>query len=131
MTEVQIQSILDKQGDPDTGFDPDMMVKDGETISRFDLKACMIGGDVSEAFRELFFRFSQDCVGDDSVFPTKSAAPRILTAFKDNPFHFELRDEYTTGKKPKSLPTVKGTYYHGKPATRKILEHFVRTTPVV
>ena len=48
----------------------------------------------------------------------------MLTAFKDNPFKFQLRDEYETGTRPRPIPTVKPTYYHGKPATRRILEHF-------
>jgi hypothetical protein len=32
---------------------------------------------------------------------------------------------------PKKLPTIGAAYYHGKPATRKVLEHFVRNTPVI
>ena len=54
-----------------------------------------------------------------------------LEQFKDKPYTLELRDEFTTGTKPKSLPTIRAMHYHGKPATRKVLEHFVRTTPVV
>ena len=132
MTEIQLQAILDKQGDPDSGFDPDMMeLPDGRKISRYDLEACTLGESVNAHFRNLFFRFSRQFVGNDSVFPTKSGAPRILTTFRDNPYHFELRDSFTKGKKPLPIPSVKATYYHGKPATRKILEHFVRTTPVV
>ena len=132
MTEVQLQSLLEKQGDPDTGFNPDIMTTpNGEKISKFDLRACTIGKDVSEDIRHLFFIFSRRYVGNDSVFPTESGAPRVLTAFKNRPYRFELRDEYVKGPKPKPLPTVRATYNHGKPATRKILEHFVRTTPVV
>ncbi len=66
-----------------------------------------------------------------SQFPVKNGAPRILEQFRDNPYTLELLDQYTTGNKPKKLPTVGATYYQGKPATRKVLEHFVRTTPVV
>ena len=132
MTEVQLQAILDHQGDPDKGFDPDMMsTADGRTISRYSLEAVTLGEDVNEQFRKAFMSFSKQFVGDDRVYPTKSGAPKVLTAFKGNPFRFELRDEYKQGTKPKPLPSVKATYYHGKPATRKILEHFVRTTPVV
>ncbi len=29
------------------------------------------------------------------------------------------------------LRTIKASYYHGKPATQKVLEHFCRSTPVV
>ncbi len=65
------------------------------------------------------------------MFPVKNGAPRILEQFRENPYTLELLDQYTTGNKPKRLPTVGATYYEGKPATRKVLEHFVRTTPVV
>ena len=57
--------------------------------------------------------------------------PQILTPFKDRPYKFVLRDEYVKGNNPKKIPSIRGTYYHGKPATRRVLEHFVRTTPVV
>ena len=43
----------------------------------------------------------------------------------------QLRDEFTTGNKPKSLPTIKAMHHHGKLANCKVLEHFVSTTPVV
>ena len=43
----------------------------------------------------------------------------------------QLRDEFTTGNKPKSLPTIKAMHHHGKLANCKVLENFVSTTPVV
>ena len=132
MTEIQLQAILDAQGDPDAEINLDMMTtSDGREISKFSLEAMTVGTDVSNKLNELFYQFNLQYVGNDSVFPTESTAPKVLTAFKNNPFHFELRDEYTKGPNPKKLPSVRGTYYHGKPATRKIIEHFVRTTPVV
>ena len=132
MTEVQIQAILDEQGAPDASVNLDMMTtKDGRKISKFSLEAMTLGNDVSKALRALFYEFNKKYVGNDSVFPTETCAPKVLTAFKDNPFKFQLRDEYETGTRPRPLPTVKPTYFHGKPATRRILEHFVRTTPVV
>ncbi len=82
--------------------------------------------------RAEFEKFNAEHVGEDSVFPTKNGAPNTLEQFKDKPYTRELRgDEFTTGNKPKSLPTFKAMQYHGKPATCKVLEHFVRTTPVV
>jgi hypothetical protein len=49
-----------------------------------------------------------------------------MTEFLNKPYRFELRDEYTKG------PNIqKASYYHGKPATQKVLEHFCRSTPVV
>ena len=132
MTEIQLQAILDSQGDPSQDINLDMMTtRDGRRISKFSLEAMTIGEEVDEALTRLFHNFNQDYVGNDSVFPLESGAPKVLTAFRERPFHFELRDEYSKGPRPKALPSVRGTYYHGKPATRKILEHFVRTTPVV
>jgi hypothetical protein len=81
--------------------------------------------------RDNLAEFNKDFVGEHSVFPVKNGAPRILEQFKDKPYTLELLDQYTTGNKPKKLPTAGATYYQGKPATRKVLEHFVRTTPVV
>ena len=66
--------------------------------------------------RKEFEQFNSEHVGEDNVFPTKNGAPKILEQFKDKPYTLELRDEFTTGIKP---------------ATCKVLEHFVRTTPVV
>ena len=132
MTEIQLQAILDSQGDPSQDINLDKMTtKDGREISKFSLEAMTIGEEVDEALTRLFHNFNRNYVGNDSVFPLESGAPKILTAFRDRPFYFELRDEYSKGPRPKALPSVRETYYYGKPATRKILEHFVRTTPVV
>ena len=49
----------------------------------------------------------------------------------DAPYSLELQDQYTSGPKPKKIPSIKGTFHQGKPATNKVLEHFVRATPVV
>ncbi len=108
-----------------------MTVKDGVKMSKFDIRAIKIGSKVSVQMKTYLYDFNKKHVGKDSVFPEKNGAPRILEQFKDNPYTLELRDEYTMGTKPKKLPTAGATYYHGKPATRKVLEHFVRTTPVV
>ena len=91
MTEVQLQAILDSQGDPSEEINLDMM-KDqyGKEISKFSLEAMTVGEDVTIAMRKLFRTFNLRFVGNDSVFPTGSCAPKILTAFRDNPFNFEL-----------------------------------------
>jgi hypothetical protein len=81
--------------------------------------------------REELNKFNKNFVGENSVFSIKNGAPLTLEQFKDNPYTLELLDQYTTGNKPKKLPTTGATYYQVKPATRKVLEHFVRTTPVV
>ena len=93
MTEIQLQAILDAQGDPTQDIDLDMMTtKDGQRISKFSLEAMTIGEDVDRALTKLFHEFNSDYVGMDSVFPLKSGAPKILTAFRERPFRFELRD---------------------------------------
>jgi hypothetical protein len=53
--------------------------------------------------REEFEQFNSEHVGEDSVFPTKNGAPKILEQFKDKPYTLELRDEFTTGSKPKKI----------------------------
>ncbi len=54
-----------------------------------------------------------------------------MTEFLNKPYRFELRDEYTKGPNPRPLSMIKASYYDGKPATQKVLEHFWRSTPVV
>jgi hypothetical protein len=132
MTEIQLQAILDNQVGQDGELDVDMTTNEaGDKISKFDIKAISLGKAVSPAMIEAFYDFCQKYVGDDNVFVTRSKAPKVLTPFVDNPFKFVLRDEYVTGPRPKAIPSIRATYYHGKPATRRVLEHFVRTTPVV
>ena len=80
---------------------------------------------------EEFQRFNTEHVGEDNVFPRRNSAPKILEQFNDKPHTLELRDEFTTGNKPKSLPTIKAMHHHCKLANCKVLEHFVSTTPVV
>jgi hypothetical protein len=46
--------------------------------------------------RAEFEKFNAEHVGEDSVFPTKNGAPKILEQFKDKPYTLELRDEFTT-----------------------------------
>ena len=108
-----------------------MTVKDGIKMSKYDIRVVKIGSKVSPQMKTDVYNFNKKYVGKDSVFPDKNGAPQILEQFKDNPHSLELRDEFTTGNKPKKLPTTGATYYHGKPATQKVLEHFVRTTSVV
>jgi hypothetical protein len=132
MSEIQLQQLLQctsSNGEDEEAMD--MTVKDGIKMSKFDIRAIKIGSKVTVVMKTDSLNFNKKYVGKDSVFPVKNGAPRILEQFKDNPYSLELRDEYTTGSKPKKLPTAGATYYHGKPATRKVLEHFVRPTPVV
>ena len=83
----------------------------GERISKYDIKALKVGSKVSKTMREELNKFNSNYIGAESVFPVKNGAPRILTQFKDNPYTLELQDQYTTGNKPKPLPTIKGAHY--------------------
>ncbi len=107
-----------------------MTVINGVRMSKYDIRALKVGLKVTPEMLHELTEFNKNYVGKDSVFPDKNGAPRILEQFRDNPYTLELLDQYTAGNKPKRLPTVGATYYQGKPATRKVLEHFVRTTPV-
>jgi len=95
------------------------------------MKAITIGKKASAQMCEEFQRFNTEHVGEDNVFPRRNSAPKILEQFNDKPHTLELRDEFTTGNKPKSLPTIKAMHHHCKLANCKELEHFVSTTPVV
>ena len=107
MTEIQLQATLDSQGDPSQDINLDMMtIKDGKQISKFSLEAMTIGEEVNTALTKLFHNSNRNYVGNDSVFPLESGAPKILTAFRERPFHFELRGEYSKGSRPKALPSV-------------------------
>ena len=132
MSEVQLQGLLDRTK-PSRGDEEamDMTTINGIRVSKYSIKAIRVGEKVSAQMRKDFEQFNSEHVGEDSVFPTKNGAPKILEQFKDKPYTLELRDEFTTGTKPKALPTIRAMHYHGKPATCKVLEHFVRTTPVV
>jgi hypothetical protein len=91
----------------------DMTTVNGIRVRKYSIKAIKVGEKVSAQMREKFEQFNSEHVGEDSVFPTKNRAPKILEQFKVKPYTLELRDEFTTGTKPKSLPTI------------KVLEHFV------
>ena len=132
MTEIQLQQIVKQQKiSGDGSSELDMTTVNGKRVSKWSLDAITFGKAVSEDLKARILEFSRKYVGDDKVFPTKNGLPKILTQFLHKPYSFELQPEYTQGRKPKPLPSVRATYYHGKPATMRVLEHFVRTTPVV
>ena len=70
-------------------------------------KAIKIGKKASAQMCEEFQRFNIEHVGEDSVFPTKNGAPKLLEQFIYKPYTLEFRDEFTMGNKPKSLLTIK------------------------
>ena len=78
-----------------------MTTIDGIRVSKYSIKAIKIGNKVNAQMRKEFEQFNSEHVGEDSVFPTKNGAPKILEQFKDKTYTLELRDEFTTGTKPK------------------------------
>jgi hypothetical protein len=129
MSEVQLQGLLDRTKPSQGGEEAmDMTTINGIRVNKYSIKAIKVSEKVDAQMREEFEQFNSEHVGEDSVFPTYNGAPKILERFKDKPYTLELRDEFTTGTKLESLPTIKAMHY---PATCKVLGHFVRTTPVV
>ena len=132
MTELQLQAIVNQQGIEGSGeSNLDLTTVNGVTVSKWHLDSVTYGKEVSDTLKESVKKYLQQFVGSERVFPTQNGAPRIMTEFLNKPYRFELRDEYTKGPNPRPLPTIKASYYHGKPATQKVLEHFCRSTPVV
>jgi hypothetical protein len=105
----------------------DMTVINGVRMSKYDIRALKVGLKVTPEMRNDLTEFNKDFVGEHSVFPVKNGAPRILEQFKDNPYTLELLDQYTTGNKPKKLPTAGATYYkrqaHNKESFRTLRPH--------
>jgi hypothetical protein len=106
MTEIQLQQLLQRTSSSNQDEEGmDMTVKDGIKMSKYDIRVVRIGSKVSPQMKTDVYNFNKKYVGKDSVFPDENGAPRILEQFKDNPYSLELRDEFTTGNKPKKLPT--------------------------
>ncbi len=84
MSEVQPQGLLDRtkpsQGDEEA---MDMTIIKGIRVSKYSIKAIKVGEKVSAQMREEFEQFNSEHVGEDSVFPTKNGAPKMLEQFKD------------------------------------------------
>jgi hypothetical protein len=132
LTELQLQAIVNQQGIEGTGeFNLDMIVVNGVSVSKWHLDSVTYGVEVSDTLKESVKKYLQQFVGIERVFPTQNGAPRIMTEFLNKPYRFELRDGYTKGPNRRPLPTIKASYYHEKPATQKVLEHFCRSTSVV
>ena len=85
MSEVQLQGLLDRtkpsQGDEEA---MDMTTINGIRVSKYSIKAIKVGDKVSAQMRKEFEQFNSEHV-EDSVFPTKNGAPKILEQFKDKP----------------------------------------------
>jgi hypothetical protein len=84
---------------------------------------------VLEKFKAIVFNTCDKCVGQDGVFPTKNGAPKIMTKFINNPYSYELLDEYKNDTK--KLPSAKAMDWHGKTANACVIRSFAQATPVV
>ncbi len=88
MFEVQLQGLLDRtkpsQGDEEA---MDMTAINGIRVSKYSIKAIKVGEKVSAQMREEFEQFNSEHVGEDSVFPTKNGAPKILNSLRINLTH--------------------------------------------
>ncbi len=93
ISEIQLQGLLDrtKADEPDETA-MDMTTINGIRMSKYDIRALTIGSKVSSETREELNEFNKNFVGENSVFPIKNGAPRILEQFKDNPYTLELLD---------------------------------------
>ncbi len=81
------------------------MVKDGERISKFSKQAMGLGKDVyaedgsAPIILKKIYLVYDKYVGQESVFPLKNGAPRIMTKYRDKPYTYELQPEYAAGKR--------------------------------
>ena len=132
MTEIQLRRIVDRvalnKSEAVTDGD-ETMVKNGVTISKFSKESIHLGDSVLEEIKRIIFDTHDKCVGQDGVFPTRNGAPKIMTKFINNPYSYELLDEYKNGTK--KLPSVKAMDWHGKTANAYVIRSFAQATPVV
>jgi hypothetical protein len=84
MSEVQLQGLLDRTK-PSQEEAMDMTAIDEVHVRKYSIKAIKIGKKASAQMCEEFERFNAEHVGEDSVFPRKNSAPKILERFKDKP----------------------------------------------
>ena len=132
MTEIQLRRIVDKMKFQEEGQATDgdeFTMKDGKSISKFSQEAMELGLKVPEWIRGKVNKVYQKNVGNDSVFPLKNGAPKILTKFIDRPYSYELLPEYKNNTK--SFPQVKAMNWDGKTATAFVIRGFTKSTPVV
>jgi hypothetical protein len=111
MSEIALQGLLDRtKGDEQDEDAMDMTVVNGTRMSKCDIRALKVGLKLTPELRNALIGFNKTFIDENSVFPVKNGAPRTLEQFKDNPYTLELLDQYTTGNKPKRLPTTGATY---------------------
>ena len=138
MTEIQLRRIVERTAKDEVNQLSDgdeTMIKDGERISKFSKQAMGLGKDVYDEegcapliLRKIYLIYDK-YVGQESVFPLKNGAPRIMTKYKDKPYTYELQPEYAAGER--KFPCVKAMDWTGKTATAQVIRGFIQGTPVV
>jgi hypothetical protein len=79
MSEMALQGLLDRTKADEQDEDAmDMTVINGVRMSKYDIRALKVGHKVTPGLRNALMRFNQDFLGENSVFPIKNGAPRIL-----------------------------------------------------
>ena len=66
-----------------------MTIIDGDRVNKYSVKAIRTSKKISAQTREGFKRFNTEHVGEDSVFPRRNSAPKILEQFNDKPHTLE------------------------------------------
>ena len=88
MTEIQLRSIVDRISKVDlnqkTDGDESIEVA-GVAVSKYSQKAMELGEHVTGKVKAMIKKVFRDHAGEDSVFPTKNGAPKILTKFANKP----------------------------------------------
>ncbi len=92
MTEIQLRRVVERTAKDEVGQLSDgdeIMVKDGERISKFSKQDMGLGKDVyaedggAPLILKNIYLIYDKYVGQESVFPLKNGAPRIMTKYKD------------------------------------------------
>jgi hypothetical protein len=87
MSEITLQGLLDRtKADEQDEEAMDMTVINGMHMSKYDIRALKVGQKVTTQMRNDLAEFNKNFVGENSVFPVKNEAPRILTQFKEDPY---------------------------------------------
>ncbi len=91
MSEIALQGLLDRTKADEQDKDArDMTVINGVRMSKYDIRALKVDLKVTPELRNALMKFNQDFIGENSVFPIKNGAPRILEQFRENPYTLEL-----------------------------------------
>jgi hypothetical protein len=79
MSEIALQGLLDRTKADEQDEDAmDMTVINGIRMSKYDIRALRVGLKATPELRNTIMEFNKDFIGENSVFPVKNGAPRIL-----------------------------------------------------